>query len=263
VSRGALLLLRQTRYGLVGFQRDPRAVVFSVAMPIVLLVLFGSVIGNDNQTTTVAGFTIATDAYFTAGIAAYSIMLIGTSSLLISLVTARQSGRLKRYRGTPMPSWVFLAAQILQTMVTIALLVGLLLAIGVLAYGIEIDAAGVFTFALYAVVGAATMCALGLALCRVATTVDVASSVGPFGTVILGFVSGVFIPVKELPTWLVDVGRVFPLAHLAEGLQRALSPAASSTGIDGTNLAVLALWGIGALIVAIRTFRWEPVGSGS
>jgi ABC-2 type transport system permease protein len=229
----------------------------------VLLVLFGSVISGDNRTTKVAGFTIAIDAYFSAGIAAYSIMLIGFSSLMISIVTARESGRLKRYRGTPMPSWVFLAAQILQTMVTIALLVGLLLAIAIVAYGIEIDAAGVLAFALYALVGAATMCALGLAVSRFATTVDTASAIGPFGTVILAFVSGVFIPVKELPAWLVDVGRVFPLAHLAEGLQRALSPAAAATGIDATNVVVLTLWGVGALAVAIRSFRWEPLGAGS
>ena len=262
MSRGALLL-RQTAFLLAGFRRDPRAMMFSVAMPVVLLVLFGSVIGGDTQTTKVGGFPIAIDAYFTAGIAAYSIMLIGFSSLMISIVTTRERGLLKRYRGTPMPAWVFLTAQIFQTMVTIALLVGLLLAIGVVVYGVELDAAGAFAFAVYTVVGAATMCALGLALSRVATTVDVASALGPFGTVILGFASGVFIPVKELPAWLVDLGRVFPLAHLAEGLQRALSPAASGTGIDATNLAVLALWGVGALAVAIRKFRWEPLAAGS
>jgi ABC-2 type transport system permease protein len=261
VSRGTLLL-RQTAFLLAGFRRDPRAMMFSVAMPVVLLVLFGSVIGGDTQTTKVGGFPIPIDAYFTAGIAAYSIMLIGFSSLMISIVTTRERGLLKRYRGTPMPAWVFLTAQIFQTMVTIALLVGLLLAIGVVVYGVELDAAGAFAFAVYTVVGAATMCALGLALSRVATTVDVASALGPFGTVILGFVSGVFIPVKELPAWLVDLGRVFPLAHLAEGLQRALSPAASGTGIDATNLAVLALWGVGALVVAIRSFRWEPLAAG-
>jgi ABC-2 type transport system permease protein len=261
VSRG-VLLIRQAAYGLVGFRRDPRAMVFSVVMPVVLLVLFGSVIGGDTQTTKIGALTIPIDSYFTAGITAYSIMLIGFSSLMISVVTARESGLLKRYRGTPMPSWVFLAAQILQTMVTIVLLVAVLLAIGIAAFGVTLDASGAVAFVVYAVVGAATMCALGLAVSRAATTVDVASSIGPFGTVILAFVSGVFVPVKELPDWLVQVGRVFPLAHLAEGLQRAVTPAASGTGIDGGNLAVLALWGVVALGVAIRRFRWEPTAAG-
>ena len=140
MSRGALLL-RQAAYGLAGFRRDPRAMVFSVVMPVVLLVLFGSVIGGDTQTTKIGALTIPIDSYFTAGITAYSIMLVGFSSLMISVVTARESGLLKRYRGTPMPSWVFLAAQILQTMVTIVLLVAVLLAIGIAAFGVTLDAA--------------------------------------------------------------------------------------------------------------------------
>jgi hypothetical protein len=46
-------------------------------------------------------------------------------------------------------------------------------------------------------------------------------------------------------------------------LQRAFSPAVSGSGIDAGNLAVLALWGLGALVVAVRTFRWEPLGTAS
>jgi ABC-2 type transport system permease protein len=257
------LLLRQTRYALVGFRRNPRAMVLTVVMPIVLLVLFASVFTGKTRTTRVDGLLIGIDAYFTAGIAAYSIMLIGFSSLLISIVTAREGGLLKRYRGTPMPSGVFLAAQILQTMVTIAVMVAVLLAIGAIAYDVELDATAVFAFVVYVVVGTATMCALGLALSRVATSVDVASTIGPFIAVILAFISGVFVPVTELPQWLVDVGRVFPLAHLAEGLQRALTPAAQGSRIDAGNLAVLALWGFVAMAVAIRRFRWEPLAAGT
>ena len=256
------LVARQTAFTVVGFRRNARALVFTVLMPIVLLVLFASVFGGKDQTTKFAGLTISVDAYYTAGIAAYSIMLAGFSTLMISTVTARERGLLKRYRGTPMPPWVFLTAQILQSMLTIVIMVVVLLVIGRVAYDVKFASGGILPFVVYLLVGSATMCALGLAVARVATTVDAASAVGPFGTVILGFISGVFIPVKELPTWLVDVGRVFPLAHLAEGLQRSFTPAASS-GINGTNLAVLAAWGIGALVVAIRTFKWEPLGAQS
>jgi hypothetical protein len=63
--------------------------------------------------------------------------------------------------------------------------------------------------------------------------------------------------------WLVQVGRVFLLAHLAEGLQRALSPGVSGSGIDATNLAVLAVWGLGSLVVAVRGFEWEPLAAGT
>lgn len=257
----AALTLRQTAYGITGFRRNARAVVFTILMPVVLLVLFASVFGGDTKTTKAVGLPLSIDAYFTAGITAYAIMLIGFSSLMISVVTSRERGLLKRYRGTPMPSWVYLTAQILQTLVVVVLMSALLLAIGLVAYDVHLSSHGVLPFIVYVVVGAATACALGLAMTRVATTTDVASAIGPFSVVILGFVSGVFIPVEQLPNWLVDLGRVFPLAHLADGLQRAFSPAVSGSGIDAGNLAVLALWGLGALTVAVRTFRWEPLGT--
>ena len=49
---------------------------------------------------------------------------------------------------------------------------------------------------------------------------DSASTIAPFGTVILAFISGVFIPTDQLPNSLVQIGKVFPLAHLAHGSRR-------------------------------------------
>jgi ABC-2 type transport system permease protein len=79
---------------------------------------------------------------------------------------------------------------------------------------------------------------------------------------VLAFLSGVFIPVAIMPAWLLDIGKVFPLEHLARGLQLAfLVP--GSTGLTGTNLAVLVAWGVVGLLVAIRTFRWDPLAAGA
>lgn len=249
---------RQTGFVLLGFRRNARAVVFTIVMPIVLLVLFNSIFGGGTSTTTLhGGQRIALHAYFTAGIIAYAVMLSGFSSLLISITTAREAGRLKRYRGTPMPPWVFLGAQILANILVIAVMVTVLLVIGRVAYDVRVPAGSLGTLAVYVVIGTAAMCALGIALTRVTTTPDAASAIGPFTTVILGFISGTFVPVSQLPSWLADVGRVFPLAHLADGLQASL--VGHSSGLDATNVAVLAAWGAAALIVAVRSFAWEPL----
>jgi ABC-2 type transport system permease protein len=100
------------------------------------------------------------------------------------------------------------------------------------------------------------MCALGIALTSVTTTPDSAATIAPFGTVILAFISGVFIPTDQLPDSLVQIGKVFPLAHLASGLQAAFGTGA--VHLSGENVAVIALWGAAGIIVAARTFRWEP-----
>jgi ABC-2 type transport system permease protein len=250
---------RQTGFVVLGFRRNARAVVFTIVMPIVLLVLFNSIFGSGVSTTTLhGGQRIALHAYFTAGIIAYAIMLSGFSSLLISITTAREAGRLKRYRGTPMPAWVFLGAQILANILVIAVMVIVLLVIGRVAYDVRVPAGSLGTLAVYVVLGTASMCALGIALTRWTPTADAASALGPFSTVILAFISGTFVPVSQLPDWLAQLGRVFPLAHLADGLQASL--VSHSSGLDATNVAVLAAWGLGGLVIAVRTFAWEPLG---
>lgn len=113
--------------------------------------------------------------------------------------------------------------------------------------------------ALYTVLGTTAMASLGLAVTRICPTTDAASALGPFAVVILAFISGVFVPLSLMPGWLVDIGRVFPLEHLAHGLRAALS-APSSAGITAQDVGVLVAWGAAGTLVALRTFRWEPLG---
>jgi ABC-2 type transport system permease protein len=256
------LCARQTGFVILGFRRNPRALTLTVVMPIVLLVLFNSIFGSSGtSTTTVQGQPLALHSYFTAGILAYAIMLTGFSSLLVTITTAREAGRLKRYRGTPMPAWVFLTAQIAANIAVILVMVVALLLIGRLAYNIEVPTSAIGPIIFYVILGTATMCALGIALSRLTTTTDAATAVGPFTTVILGFISGTFVPVSQLPNWLREIGRFFPLAHLAEGLQQSLLP--HHSGLDGANVLALVLWGAIALVVAVRRFAWEPLGAGT
>ena len=73
----------------------------------------------------------------------------------------------------------------------------------------------------------------------------------------LYFISGVFVPDTQIPTYLRDIAKVFPIYHLANALRQPFVEA-HGAGISGGDLLVLAIWGIGALLVAARTFKWSP-----
>jgi ABC-2 type transport system permease protein len=88
-------------------------------------------------------------------------------------------------------------------------------------------------------------------------TVDSASAVGPFAVVMLSFISGVFVAVDQLPHTLVSIGRIFPLYHVADGLDGVLA-ARHGTGLRGSDVLALAVWGLIGVWVAARRFRWEP-----
>ncbi len=238
--------------------RNPRVLIFTIAFPVILLVLFASVFGGAGDAIEIGGARIPVDAYFTAGITAYAIMASAFSTLAIGLTSQRESGQLKRLRGTPLPSWAFISAQILRAVALVAAMTVVLFLIGYLAYDIDMTAEGVAGIVVAVLLGTAAFAALGVALTAVTPTAEAASTIAPFAGVLLGFISGVWIPVDTLPDWLVEVGRVFPLAHLAESLQRAVADPSVGTGLTGENVAVLAAWGIVGLVVAARGFRWEP-----
>lgn len=244
--------------------RTPRGLVFTMAFPLVMLVLFNSIFikGGDEMATLPNELKLDASAYFTAGIIAYSVALSTFTTLAVSLTTQRERGQLKRYRGTPMPPWAFIAGQVGRATAQALAITGLLLLVGAVAYGVPVPGSTFPAFVLYVVLGTATLCALGIALTAFTTTPDTASTIAPFSVVMLGFFSGIWIPVDQLPAWLETVGKIFPLYHLALGLQTTLAPGASGSGLEFQNVLVLALWGFAGVRIAAARFHWEPQANG-
>ena len=254
------IVLAQARMAILVATRTPRTLIFTIAFPLIFLVLFNSIFigGGDDTATLPNGVRVSAQAYFTAGIIAYAVALSTFTTLAVSLTTQRENGQLKRYRGTPMPPWTFIAAQIVRATAQALAVAALLLAVGAIAYEVEIPASTFPAFVLYVVLGTATLCALGIALSSFTPTPDSASTIAPFTVVMLAFFSGVWIPVDQLPHWLETVGKIFPLYHLALGLQTTLSPNAQGSGLDAENVLILAIWAIAGARIASSRFRWEP-----
>jgi ABC-2 type transport system permease protein len=199
------LALAQTRYSTKGFVRNPQALIFTVIMPVFLLVIFNAIFHGH---TTFLHIRVGFASYYTASLIAYQMMLAGCSSLLIAVVTDREAGELKRFRGTPMPRWIYLTAEILRTLGVVTVTVAVLIAVGTIFYHVRFTSDTLIGVVVYVVLGTCCMCAIGLALTRVASTTDSASVIGPFTTLVLAFISGVFIPTAVMPKWLVDVEAV-------------------------------------------------------
>jgi ABC-2 type transport system permease protein len=254
------IVAAQARMAILVALRTPRTVIFTIAFPVILLVLFNSMFnaGGHETTTLPSDVKLSAQAYFTAGIIAYAAALSTFTTLAVSLTTQREHGQLKRYRGTPMPPWTFIAAQIIRAEAQALAMAGLLLAIGAVAYGVPVPASTFPAFVLYLLLGTATLCSLGIALSAFTPTPDAASTIAPFTVVILAFFSGVWIPVDQLPSWLETIGKIFPLYHLALGLQTTLAPGATGSGLEPGNVAALAIWALIGVRLASRRFQWEP-----
>lgn len=242
----------QTRYSLRGFLRDPRALVISVIMPVFLVLILNTIFRGKTEFD---GVRVPVGSYYTASISAYVVMMTGFGSLLLSITAARERGLLKRFRGSPMPAWVYLFSQVLQVVVIVIATVVVLISVGIAFYGVHLSGPVILDLVVYVVVGTTAFSALGLAVTALCATTEAASALGPFSTVVLSFVSGVFVPVALMPRWLVELGKFFPLEHLAHGLQAAFL---LKSGISSVDVIVLGAWGVAGVIAALGLFRWEP-----
>ncbi len=114
-TRGPLALLaHEARYATLASMRNPRARFFTFMFPILLLVIFSSVLGHD-KTTVVDGTQVSLSRYFVGGIVAMSIITAAYAGLVVSIAGARESGVLKRRRATPVPPAILIGGQALAT----------------------------------------------------------------------------------------------------------------------------------------------------
>jgi len=142
--------------------------------------------------------------------------------------------------------------------VSVLAITAVLLVIGWAAFAAHIPGRTALAFLLDIIVGAVVFSCLGFAVASLIGNVDAAQPVVLAIVLPLCFLSGVFIPILELPGWLIDVGKVFPVHALADALLAAYNPHTTGSGLRWGDLAVLAIWGAAGLIYAVRRFSWLP-----
>ena len=240
------------------FFRQRESVVFTLLLPVLLLVVFGAVLDFD------LGDGVSFTQYFMAGIIAAGILGASLQNMAINIATERSDGTLKHLAGTPMPRSAYFVGKIAQVLaVTLASVVVLLL-IGVVFYGVDLPSgADWLTFAWVTVLGAAACTLLGIAISSIAKNGRSASAtVTPFA-LLLQFISGVFFQFSEIPTWMQTFASIFPLKWMAQGLRSVFLPDALAADEPagswelGRVALVLGIWCVLGLVLCVRTFRWQ------
>ncbi len=249
------LLGRQIGYEQRSYWRNPTAAGFSFAFPIVLLVIFAST-GRGSTITSLGPGKVNFTQYYIPAIVAFGVMGACFTNLAIFTTFKRDMGILKRMRGTPLPPWAYLGGAIGNSAIVSIVLSALVIAVGIVAYNVTFPghtAALLITLAF----GAATFCALGLAMTTVIPNAEAAPAIVNLVFFPLVAISGAFFPVQKGST-LAKIASVFPLKPFIDATFKAFDPRVRGSGFDLPALAIIAAWGVVGAVVAVRWFRWEP-----
>ena len=243
------LMLHQIRYEQLSFWRNPQSAFFTFIFPVVTIVIFGAVFNGGGGNSFYYGLTGL--QYYVPTIAALSVLGACYSQLAIVLAMRRQDGILKRVRATPLPTWVYFIGLLAHCIVVSVVEVALIIGVGRL-YNVPMPTHWT-AILVTLVLGAASFCALGVAVASLVRNAEAAPAVVQFVLFPLVFISGTYFPIHS--DVLNRIAGALPVRPFNQAL---IGPFAQHTGFDWPHLAVLLAWGVLGALVAVRRFRWDP-----
>ncbi len=233
------------------FLREPLAFFFTLVFPVLLLLLYGVIWGNEPGSAFFGG----PYGYIDTEVPALAAIIIGTvafMSIPIATASARERKELRRLRASPLRPTTYFAADVVVYLSICTLAVILLIVIGRLAFDLR------FAGNWLALLAGFLLCALafvafGYLIASVAPNSRAAQVVGQVLFFPMMFLSGATLPLFIMPEGVQNVAEKLPLTYVVTLLQGLWF----GQGWNSTAVLVMAgMLGMGALISA-RTFRWE------
>jgi ABC-2 type transport system permease protein len=245
MSDALVLSWRQYRLERRMFWRNPSAAFFNFALPLLFLTAGGAILSGSQHDLN----------KLVPAIAGMSVMSTTFTALAYNIVFLRERGVLKRIRGTPLPSISYFGGVAANAVTNTALQIAIVVLAGRVFFGIgwPQDWGELIVFV---VVGVVCFAALGVAFAHAIPNFESTAA----------YVNAVFLPVvfvsfyvfdsKSAPGFLRSIAEALPLKPLIDGLSGALVTG-SGLGNHLDALAVIGLWGVFGLCLAVRGFSWE------
>jgi len=254
----ASLIALQVKYQLAYFFRIPVALFFTLILPIVMLVLFNALFGDN--TVTIDGGEWPIRQFYTGGLAAYTAVSATYSNIGNMVPIRRDEGILKRWRSTPLPTWTYLSGLIGASVIIAFAGTILMLVMGVALYDLSIEWHKMPAAFVTLLVGVAAFAALGMALVSVIKSASSSAAVVNATILPLAFISDVFVATDD-DGFLNTIANLFPLKPFVNAFQGCFNPFVQGSGFDAPKLAFVAAWGVAGALVAVKRFTWEPSGA--
>lgn len=225
--------------------REP-GLALVVLVPVVLLVIFGSVPGARRPEADLGGRSVL-DVYVPT-IAAMVPLMIACTGLPGQMAAFRERNALRRFAVSPVPAGGMLAA--LVAVLSALALIGVTLVV-VLGLAVYHAKAPVNVGAVVAsfVLGFTAVMAMGMIAAAVATTSGMAVGIGVPFMILNFFFSGLYVPVQQMSHTLQTIGEYIPFG--------AVTDSWSGQGALWQHLAVLAGYTVLGSLVSAKIFRWE------
>jgi ABC-2 type transport system permease protein len=231
--------------------RDIVPIVFTILLPLIILVAFGSLPGTREPDLTNGGFR-AIDTVLPSVSLALALAMSAIFTLPVYIATYREKGVLRRLGTTPVRPIALLGAQLILNIALALIAVVLVLIVGKVAFGMAMPA-NMIGFIAALLLGLLAMYGLSVLLAARLPNARIAGGIGWAVFFPLGFTAGVWVPKQFLPKAISALGDVTPLGAFREAIQSSWV----DVGPRPIHLITLAVTAVVTIAAAARWFRWQ------
>jgi ABC-2 type transport system permease protein len=232
--------------------REPLTVIFSLALPVLVLFVLGGVFGNTPDPEGEVFRGVGAMTYYVPAYVGLVLASMGLVGLPAHLAGYREHGVLRRWHASSMPVWAILAAQVVVTLVVAVAGAVLVVTLGWLTYEVEtpVDLLGVVVAFL---VGGLAFAAVGVLLGSVLPTARAAQGAGILLWFVMMIIGGAGPPPEVLTDVMRTVAGFTPLRHVILAIQDPWL----GLGWNGAELLVVAGIMVVCAGISLRFFRWN------
>jgi ABC-type polysaccharide/polyol phosphate export permease len=189
------------------------------------------------------------------GLLGMNLLGSGIWGIGFSVVDARRKRLLKRLVATPMPKAAYLASFIISRLAMLVLEAGLLVAFGMLAFGVPMRGS-IGTLVLICLLGSLAFGGLGLLVAARPRTIEGASGLMNLAMVPMWVFSGVFFSSSRFPQVIQPFVQALPLTAVNDALRATMLEGATLVQV-APELAIVAAWMVVCFAIALKIFRWQ------
>ncbi|MGD2136028.1 MAG: ABC transporter permease [Gemmatimonadales bacterium] len=189
------------------------------------------------------------------GLLGLNIMGTGLWGVGYGIVKNRTHHLLKRFLASPMRKRHYIFSFILARLVFLFLEASVLLVFGYVAFGVPLRGS-VLALAGVVVLGAMMFAGIGVLVASRARTIEGISGLMNLVMVPMWIFSGVFFAYSNFPDAAQPFIKALPLTALNDAIRAVMLDGAGVLSQIGP-IAMMAVWGVGSFVVALRIFRWE------
>lgn len=252
MNRWLALTFLHLRFISLSFWRNRSAAFFTIVFPLMFLTINALLLGAN--TVPIGGQMVSLSAYYVAAMSTFAVIMTCFTNLAALILFDRDQGRLKRLRGTPTPVSSYVAARVVFAIAVAVLASALCVSIGSLFFNVHVSMLALGPFFAVIALGATTFAALALAIVGAIPNAQAGPAVLNALTFPVLFISSVFYPLQDAPAWLNTLAKALPARPLSDAVVSAFFGLA----VSSQDLLVLLVWGVGAFVLAVLFFRWQP-----